>query len=525
MSEGYSFKRSFYYDVEKAIKESSVTFVLGARRCGKTVCLHQLEEAFSQSEEFDKVIYADAKRSLEDNLSKSKFINSVKTAIENNESVLFLIDETTYLNQPDGAIMDIQDAFTSCHNTNTKVVFTGSQSMALDCWGHRAFAGDAVYIEADFLSYPEWLAFKGVSEVSENTYAQFIAGTREFYSNFHSTKEYLRGCLEETVISNHKSLNIIYNNDCSSLNDEMLLDVLYASLISLHNHINYHSFTKKEVLEDTISRFFADEVSKIGDDFKKRVYDILSSRYENFQNMTAANLIKSLQFLDNCGLITVTPVTEELKIDTYYNKNLLSDFGEKPSKEQLMKDLNICIKYPMFYVDIVQALLKEQMPDKLPNNLLGSIVECHVRGLLPNTGCLEYHREGTELDYINISNKTAVEITVSDKKLSGVHFEVLPEEDDYRKILLTKSKFKVLYGVEFVPYYRFIYDNSVGTDIAHSLTGVPFEKRSAEFPLIVTPSTYLNFNERNNVNTNELKLSNHLKKDNGNSVDDSFSDR
>lgn len=520
----YTFKRSFYYDVEKAIEESSVTFVLGTRRCGKTVCLHQLEETFSQSGDFDKVIYTDAKRELGDSLGKSKFINDVKKAIENNESVLFLIDETTYLNQPDGAIMDIQDAFTRCHNTNTKVVFTGSQSIALDCWGHRAFAGDAVFITADFLSYPEWLAFKGISEVSENTYAQFISGTREFYSNFHSTKEYLRGCLEETIISNHKSLNIIYNNDCSGLNDEMLLDVLYASLMSLHNHLNYHSFTKKEMLEDTMNRFVADEASKIGDDFKKRISDVLSSRYENFKNMSASDLLKSLQFLDNCGLITVTPVTEELKTDTYYSKNLLSDFGEKPSKEQLMRDLNVCIKYPMFYVDIVQSLLKEQMPDKLPNNLLGGIVECHVRGLLPNTGCLEYHREGTELDYVNICQKVAVEITVSDKKLSGAHFEVLPEDDHYRKILLSKSKEKVLYGVEFVPYYRFIYDNSVGTDIAHSLTGIPFDKqRSAEYRFIVVPSTYICSEKKGN--TNGCTIPNQPKSGNENAAEDDFGNR
>lgn len=488
MSEIYPFKRSFYYDVENAIKESSVAFVLGPRRCGKSVCMLQLEKTFSQSDEFDRVVYADAKRNFGNSLDKSKFINEVRKAIENDEKALFLIDEATYLNQPDGAIMDVQDAFTCHKNTNTKVVFTGSQSIALDCWGHRAFAGDAKFVTADFLSYPEWLAFKGFSEVSEDTYLQFLGGTREFYSNFHSTKDYLRGCLDETIISNHKSLNVVDGNDCKGLTDEMLLDVLYASMMSLHNHSSYSSIAKKSVLEDTISRFFADEVSKIGNDFKARVSDILSERYENFRNMTGSDLLKSLQFLDNCGLVTVTPVRNELKVDTYYTKNLLSGFGEKLDKDSLMKDVNVCIKYPMFYMDIVQSLLKENMPDKIPNNLLGSIVECHVRGLLPTTGCMEYRKDNTdEIDYVNTSRKTAVEITVSDKKLSSVHFDVLPESDDYRKILLSKTKAKELYGIEFVPYYRFIYDNSVGTDIAYPLTHIPYEKRSAEHPIIVTP--------------------------------------
>ena len=34
---GYPFKRNFYYDIEKAIDKSSIVFLLGPRKCGKTV--------------------------------------------------------------------------------------------------------------------------------------------------------------------------------------------------------------------------------------------------------------------------------------------------------------------------------------------------------------------------------------------------------------------------------------------------------------------------------------------------------
>ena len=44
---GYPFKRNFYYDIEKAIEKTNVVFLLGPRKCGKTVALLQLEKSRS----------------------------------------------------------------------------------------------------------------------------------------------------------------------------------------------------------------------------------------------------------------------------------------------------------------------------------------------------------------------------------------------------------------------------------------------------------------------------------------------
>ena len=112
MSEIYPFKRSFYYEVEQAIHESSVTFILGARRCGKTVCMKQLQDTFSETNNFDKVVYFDAKKE-KSSLQKELFMKQVLSSIEANEKALYLIDETTYFNMPDTTIMEVQDAFTS----------------------------------------------------------------------------------------------------------------------------------------------------------------------------------------------------------------------------------------------------------------------------------------------------------------------------------------------------------------------------------------------------------------------------
>ena len=485
MSEIYPFKRSFYYEVEQAIHESSVTFILGARRCGKTVCMKQLQDTFSETNTFDKVVYFDAKRE-KSTIQKELFMKQVLASIEAKEKALYLIDETTYLNMPDTTIMEVQDAFTSFSNENTKIVFTGSQSKALEYWGHRAFAGDAVFIRPEFLSYPEWLAWKGISEISADTYEVFIKGTREFYKNFRSTKEYLQGCLDETINSNVKSSEMIYGNDCFGLTSEMLLDVLYASLLTLHNHIKYERFVNPNVLQNTIAHYFSKQVLEIGEEnLENRIAELLAERYHNFSHMHTEQLLNALQFLEQCDFITIAPVTDVLEIDPYYQDNLFS--GNFKSKSSIMNELNVCIKYPMFYVDIVKSLLMEHMPEILPTPLLGSIVECHVRGLLPKQGGIEYHSQNdAEIDYVNPAKKKAIEITISNKRIRNTNFDILPE--GYYRILLSNHKKEISHGIEFVPYYQFIYDNSVGKDVAYPFTHVPFSPSDENF--IVTPAFY-----------------------------------
>ena len=429
-----SFKRTIYYDVKKSIEDNSVTFILGARKTGKTVCVKQLRDTYRETNVFDEVIYVDLK--LCDD--KESFIDDVIDSICKDKNALILIDETTYLHNADRVICSIGAAYAETVNHNTRIVFAGSQSLALDSWGHSAFAGNAAFITADFLTYPEWLAYKGISEVSEETYAQFVLGTRDFYTYFTSVKDYLQGCLDETIRSNHNAAEKIYGNDCSLVTVEMLLDVLYASLITLHGEVSH----KMDVF--------------------------LEERYKSLKAMDADELKQSLQFLYNCGLITITYVTDDLNISPYFCTNLLSPFNDnfqqKYTKSSLMERLNICIAYPMFYVELLHDVLQTEMPDKLPAPLLGSVVECHVRGLLPRTGCLEYHdMQQREIDYVNTSTSQAVEITISNKKMPKTHFDVLPE--DYCLTLLTKDRFEQVGDIAMIPYYHFTFDNSAGVEL------------------------------------------------------------
>lgn len=425
----YSFKRSFYFDVEDSAKKKSITFILGARKCGKTVCMKQLASNLHNS------VYVDMKTDFDTDEQRRNFVNQILDDIRNNKDATYLIDEATYMTHPDKDIAKIAGAFSDVVNENTKIVFTGSQSKALDFWGHIACGGNAAFIRTGFLSYPEWLAYKGTTEVSEKTYLDFLLNVRDFYDCFENTKEYLQGCLDETVISDRRTIEYTVGNSIEGLNVEMLLDVLYASLVS--------------------------DIEVDGE--ANRIAQILGEHYKKFKLMSGYDCKSAMQFLSNCGLTTLTYISSELTPDPYISEKLLNDSSELYLKPQIFQQFDLTIDYPMFYIDLVKNVLQENMVMELPGDLLGSIVECHVRSLLPTNGAFKYRdSKGVEIDYVSVGGK-AIEIFIFDKKMKNVNLDILP--DDYRKILLTKSTTAEVNGVKCIPYYQFIYDNSVGKEL------------------------------------------------------------
>ncbi|MCM1552473.1 MAG: hypothetical protein NC092_07250 [Butyrivibrio sp.] len=130
----------------------------------------------------------------------------------------------------------------------------------------------------------------------------------------------------------------------------------------------------------------------------------------------------------------------------------------------MFEKANISIKYPMFYAEILKEVLLDYMPDELKGDILGGIVECHVRGILSQECCYEYHNEGHEVDYVNFAEHKAIEISVRNKAIKDLNFDDLP--DTFTKILLTKDQdFTQADGLIRVPYYKFIFEHSVGKEL------------------------------------------------------------
>lgn len=453
-----SFKGNIYYDANKSLMKNNVTFLLGPRKCGKTFCMKQLQKGHSNA------LYIDIKADFSSESDKRGFINNVAEDIRKNKEIIYLIDEVTYLPSPDADIAKIAETYSDSNNGKTKIVFAGSQSKSLDVWGHRAFAGNASFVKGDFLSYPEWLAFKGTNEISENTYADFVNHTREFYKDFVSTEEYLKGCLDETVISNQKAVEYITGNDYEDLDVDMLLDTLYASLVTLRDHTIYDTYTDRSSLCKSIRKYFAKDLVIDDTESENRAVDFFSERYSRFRQMNGFDCQRALRFLRDCGLITLTYITSKKDdVDPYFISKFLKESSELYLKKDVLKSINITINYPMFFVDIVSGALGEKMPKTLPSKIMESIVECHVRSLLPSSGAFEYLDEtGAEIDYVTTSGR-ALEFAASNKDLSELHFDKLPDLVD--KILLTKDRSETYCGIKEIPYYEFIFNCSNGKNL------------------------------------------------------------
>lgn len=444
---GYPFKRDFYYELEKAIDKSAIVFLLGPRKCGKTVALLQMENSKSG------VKYYNFKTmSQEDSMN---LFDSIRKAMDEEQDITYLLDEITYAYLPEREInaVSIQLSEKPCYKT--KVVFTGSQSVALETWANRAFCGNASFIRTDFLNYNEWLSFKGIKESTEESYHQFLYEIDEFYG-FLSIEDYLRGCLEETIISNQKTDNVIRGNDTYLIDVDCLLDICYATLFTLQNHVNSHGFAKNDKLGDSIRFYFREVCRQLGfNEIGERIAASFIGKYNEFRTKDLETLKQAFVFLHRIGLITITPVSDTVESIPNIHRDLVSSDSKINYKDEIFKTYNVCIKYPMFYMAILKDILKENFPDKLPTALLGSIVECHIRGLLSEKGAFEFQDiDGHEVDYVNVIDSVALEITVSNKRSDEMNFQYVPAE--YRKIVLTKDIEASSKNKMQIPYHKFI---------------------------------------------------------------------
>lgn len=443
----YPFRRNFYYDIEKAIDKSNAVFLLGPRKCGKTVALLQLEKHWDYAKYYNfKILTQDESMDLFD---------EIRSAMQADKYAVFLLDEITYAYQPEKEINEIAIQISEKPCRNTRIVFTGSQSVALEAWANRAFCGNACVIRTDFLNYSEWLSYKGLQESSEETYRQFLYEIDEFYG-FVSLEDYLRGCLEETIISNHKTDNVIMGNDVHLVDIGSLLDICYATLFTLHNHVTSHKFAQSDKLNETIRFYFRKVCKKIGEDeIGERIAGSFIGKFNDFRSKDLDTLKQSFQFLHRIGLITITPVSDSTENIPNIRRDLSLSDSRINYKDELFKSYNVCIKYPMFYIAILKDILKNQFPERLPTALLGSIVECHVRGVLAEEGTFEFQdMEGHEVDYVNVQDSVALEITVSNKRSGEMNFKYLPV--DYQKIILTKDVYETSGNKMKIPYHVFI---------------------------------------------------------------------
>lgn len=453
------FKRDIFDILVNTLKENSVIFLTGPRKTGKTVALMQLSKEYGYE-------YIDFKSKSA--IESMDIINQIEDDIRNGISKVYLLDESTYIHQPDLEIAKLAESYAWCRaegkSVNTKIVFTGSQAIALESWGRSAFCNLAAFLKLDFLSYAEWLRFQKREDITEESYQDFIMGTSEFYSDFHSLKEYLEGCLTETVLSNSKAVNYIRGNDCDLVEADTLISLLYLTLFTLHNNTSSKNFFRPGNFEQSLiylSKQYRENNPYCPEEIANKFAQTFLYKYDHVHSIPFDELKQSYAFLLRCGLITATPVFDNFHSSLSVLKHLESRDGYFQKKGDLFGKVNFTINYPMFYVEILKEIFGQDMVRNIPNFVKGSIVECQVRGLLARTGQFEFHDDlDREIDYINPEKGEAVEISVSNKKvMQKTHFDLLPKEISYQKYLLTRDVEDVFEEIIRIPYYKFIYGN------------------------------------------------------------------
>ena len=450
----HKFKRYFYSKLKETVEEKKFAVLTGPRKCGKTVALEQLHEEYPSSEYINF-------RDYEGNIDKIyEIYEKIENSILNHDNSIYLFDEYTHAEKPEAEMNKIALAFSKIENNNVTIIFTGSDSTSLENWATRTFSSQIKIIETNFINYAEWLDYKMINTVSEETYKQFVLEVSDFY-HFEDMKTYLKSCLDETITSNAHIDRYNFLTDIDNVTEDSLLNLCYSTLYSLHNSMTVQKFYQKDRLHRDLGHLYTKEKKKIGnDEFYGRIDKFYQERSYAIRNYDYDEIRQSLVYLSNCGLITFTPFSDDGK----NIPNILNDlYKGKGNKENLFKTFNITINYPMFYIAIVKDILKDDMPNDIPDTLLGSIIECHLRGLLSTTGCYE-HREVEvtdnktkmyEVDIVNPMKKIGIEISKANKELKKVNLNRLP--DDYEKILLTNNVTTELENMNMFTYYDFIY--------------------------------------------------------------------
>lgn len=430
----YKFKRDFYRELQRFIESPTNVLVLtGPRKCGKTVSLIQLQREYKE-----KAIRVDFKAgaTVED-------AKEITQTIRCNKDIIFLIDEITYLDYADRALADWSNAFDFVENCKTKLIITGSQSIAIRAWSNRAFSATAQYLAVTFINYSEWLRYRAL-DCTEQSFLDFVTRAKEF-TKIQSVTSYLESCLDETIVSNSKSLNVIFNNDCDGLTADILLAVMYTVMFTLYNHVNVNTYKKASRLEDDVKYWFSEA------DLDEQVLARFTAHYKLLKSLDFNTFRKAILFLVQADLITLTYFSEGIDDQLDVRAELTSKTPRVLNGiDDFFRNCNVCIKYPLFYICVLQELVRDF---SLQGVLLGSIVECYVRGLL-SAYSYELRRDDKEIDYIDYFRQQAIEFSISNKKIHDTNFEVLG--DGWDKILLTKNQVGTAGSVRLVPYFEFI---------------------------------------------------------------------
>jgi predicted AAA+ superfamily ATPase len=465
------FHRKIYYQCRKFLDESKkhVCFLYGPRKIGKTYCLKQICNDYN-------AIYYDMKKFTQDNDKYLEILDDINSGINS----IIIIDEVTYIEMPDDFISSLYDYFMDNSSSNVKVIITGSQAFTIRSYADSFFGGTAEYIQGSFIDFEEWLVYRGRMigygkpyDVTEDDYLDYIKNSKDF-SGITSNNGYLLACITETIQSNKKSLFLVNGlADVYKTDLDNIIGVAYTTLLKLHSQVKFDTFLDMYSMFKKIRFYFNHHATnksiKIKDeDFNRAVEKSILQYVGNLDRFELKQLREYLKFLLQCDLVVITKKSSKLE-SSHILDWVLNDWDigiRKPI--DFFNQYNVTFKYPLFYYNILDSIASKldniTGEDLLSNELLGSMVECHVRGLLSYSDhysqAIEFRDEVTqdEVDFVNCNTHKMIEISISNKSEGKLKFDSVPGAESYDRISLSKNWEHDIY----VPYYKYILQLSQG---------------------------------------------------------------
>jgi hypothetical protein len=238
-------------------------------------------------------------------------------------------------------------------------------------------------------------------------------------------------------------------------------------MFTLHGQPREDTFLSNDFLSDELEDVLDDLREKdpsVPDDVLNHARRLFKERYTKVRSLPPEDTRKLFAFLIKSGLLAATPSQNNLD----YPKDVLAQLQNLNSiyknNGELFASVNFTIRYPMFYVEILKEVFREYLPKDLGRRVLGSIMECQVRGLLPHHDSFIYHdpENRGEIDYILLPD-LALEITVADKAPQELHFDLFPE-GRFRNVLLEHTRRGNWNDIVEIPYYEFVYAVSIAPE-------------------------------------------------------------
>jgi hypothetical protein len=243
-------------------------------------------------------------------------------------------------------------------------------------------------------------------------------------------------------------------------------------MFSLHDTMDPRTFFGDDILRTNMLTILKsagwNKSGQFTEDILQKLEDPFLKSRSRVQRMSLGELKESYAFLIRCGLVSATPIFHDFDHSRDVLRDLESEEDAWKNKKEFFHSVNFTISYPMFYVEILKELLGAENARNVQRDVLGSIMECQARALLPQDCMFEFrkvkrqqkgeqvieHPDG-ELDYINYEHRIAVEFTVTDKKTTETLLNKVPQ--GYRKLLLTRDRDIPVEDIIRVPYYQFIH--------------------------------------------------------------------